>query len=68
MKGSLGIGNFVIQMHRTNIGSDRNNRIETKERVRRRKLIWLGRTISGLKIINDFVISRTHKKKPENYY
>jgi hypothetical protein len=47
MNGSLGIGNFVmIQAHRTNVGSNRNNRIETRERVRRRKLIWLRKTVT----------------------
>jgi hypothetical protein len=48
MDDSLSIGNFVmILVHRTSVGSNRNNRIKMRERVRRRKLIWLGRTISG---------------------
>jgi hypothetical protein len=65
--GSLGIGNFVmIRVHRTNIDSDGNNRIKTRKRVRRRKLIQLRRTISEARIINDFMKSRTYRKKPEN--
>jgi hypothetical protein len=67
MDDSLGICNFVmIWVHRADIGSDRNNRITMRERIRRRKCIWLRRTISGARIINDFTKSRTHRKKPEN--
>jgi hypothetical protein len=66
MDDSSSIGNFLmIQAHRANMGSNGNNKITMRERIRRRKCIWLRRIISGARIIKDVTIFRTYWMKPD---